>query len=36
MSIRFVLGLLIGLVLGASVAFVLAGGTKTPAGGGDE
>jgi hypothetical protein len=31
MSFRFLLGLVIGLVLGASVALVLAGGAKQPA-----
>jgi hypothetical protein len=36
MSIRFVLGLMIGLVIGASIAVVLSGGAKTPAGAGDE
>jgi len=36
MSIRFVLGLMIGLVIGACIAVVLSGGAKAPAGGGDE
>ena len=36
MSFRFVLGLLIGLLIGAAVAIVLAGGAKTPARGDDE
>ena len=36
MSIRFVLGLMIGLVIGACIAVVLSGGAKTPAGASDE